>query len=51
MALPLIPLAAAIYWWNGARRSATALAVTALVVLASTSAANAQQVAPDLLIS
>ena len=34
MALPLIPLAAAIQWWNGARRSAAALTVTALVVVA-----------------
>jgi glycerol uptake facilitator-like aquaporin len=34
MALPLIPLAAAIQSWNGARRSAAALAVTALLAIA-----------------
>jgi hypothetical protein len=34
MALPLIALAAAIYWWNGARRSAAALVATALLVIA-----------------
>jgi hypothetical protein len=34
MALPLIPLAAAIHSWNGARRSAAALTLTALLVIA-----------------
>jgi hypothetical protein len=34
MALPLIALAAAVHWWNGDRRSAAALAATALVVIA-----------------
>jgi hypothetical protein len=34
MALPLIPLAAVIQSWNGARRSAAALTLTALLVIA-----------------
>ena len=34
MALPIVALAAAVYWWNGARRSAAALTVTALLVIA-----------------
>lgn len=34
MALPLIPLAAGIQCWNGARRSAAALTVTAFLVMA-----------------
>jgi hypothetical protein len=34
MALPLVPLAAAIQWWNGARREAIAVSVAALVVIA-----------------
>jgi hypothetical protein len=34
MALPIVPLAAAVYWWNGARRAAAVLTGTALLVVA-----------------
>jgi len=34
MALPIVALAAAVYWWNGARRPAAVLTVTALLVVA-----------------